>query len=534
MKRPGLTCSVYGILLLTTVFFLGAAIDGAKADNDFFFNKAAEFLASGKFLEAIGLYQAVADNSDSEREKARAMLMLGSTYHRYLDQPDTALRYFDFIMSRYSSTPYAGDAMYHKGMALYQDQQYEKAYETFVQYPALYPEARHIAAARTWAESARNLVSISASSRRSEKPDWTAVDTLIRVLIVENQNKVTVAAKAPVCLVDRTSSDRLQPGEEAANRLVLTADEEGLVVNGRPVKSAGPFLLRSLDLGVAVNDNRYRGFFSLWVTPGQKLCVVNHVDIEQYLYGVVPREMPWNWPRPALMAQAVAARTYALYVKQKSKDRRYDVKSTTASQVYGGLDAEQSGSSRAVDATRGQILTFDGHLIVAYYHANSGGYTECPENVWGARVPYLKARPDKYSLGTPGSQWRYFLPYQEADKQLREYGLAATDLKTMQLGETTSSGRIREVIVSSNNGRKKIAANNFRLAIGGTKLKSTCFKTNFRKRGILFEGTGYGHGVGMSQWGAREMALKGHDYRDILRHYYSGINLASLNRRNLN
>ncbi|MFP4446821.1 MAG: SpoIID/LytB domain-containing protein, partial [Desulfosudaceae bacterium] len=492
------------------------------------FNKASEFLASGKFLEAMGLYQSVADNAESERDQARAMLMLGSTYHRYLDQPGMALKYFDYVMSRYPSTPFAGDAMYHKGMVLYQDRQYGRAYETFVRYPVLYPDARHIASARTWAESALNLESTVSSDRRAEGFTRFPSNTMIRVLIVEDGGRVSLASGAPLCLVDRDSRRRVPFPENHAAPTVLTAAGGRLVINGRPVNCAGPFLLRSTAKAVTVNSHRYRGFFTIWITPENTLKVVNHLDVEKYLYGVVPREIPWNWPRQALMAQAVAARTYALYVKEKSGDQPYDVKATTDSQVYGGLDAEQDPASRAVDATRGEILTFDSRLIVAYYHANSGGYTECPENVWSARLPYLKARPDKYSRETPGSHWSYFLPYAEAGQQLRAYGLRPDDLRKIKLGETTASGRVREIIIPSDHGRRKIASNHFRLAIGGTKLKSTCFTTDFQENGILFTGSGYGHGVGMSQWGARQMALSGHDYGEILRQYYSGVQLASL------
>ena len=252
------------------------------------------------------------------------------------------------------------------------------------------------------------------------------------------------------------------------------------------------------------------------------------MDIEEYLYGVVPCEVPHTWPKQALMAQAVAARTYALYIKQKSLANIFDVRATTASQVYGGFDAEALSTRFAVDQTRGQVLTYNGRLIVAYFHANSGGYTERPENVWGARVPYLKDQPDAYSKDSPGSTWEYFLPYSEAIERLRDFGINAGKIKTVQVGKKTRSGRVQEVTVVSDKGTQRITSNNFRLAIGAKYLKSTCFDTVLNKTGILFKGNGYGHGVGMSQWGARQMALQGFDYKRILQHYYCGTTVAKI------
>ena len=120
------------------------------------------------------------------------------------------------------------------------------------------------------------------------------------------------------------------------------------------------------------------------------------MGIEKYLYGVVPREMPDSWAEQALMAQAVAARTYALYVKEKSVHPDYDLEATTASQVYGGIRAESQRSTRAVNATRGQVMTHDGKLIVAYFHSDSGGHTEDPSNVWNTdTIPYLCGVPER-------------------------------------------------------------------------------------------------------------------------------------------
>ncbi len=519
---------VHILLSFAPLLLLGSTIGRATVDTDFLFGKAAEYRASGKYLEAMGLYQAVADNAASVSERARAMLMLGAGYQRYLDQPDTALKYFDYVLKHYPSTRAAGEAFFNKGMVLYQKHRYGRAYEIFSRYPAEYPDGKHIASARSWAQSALSLAAAGVSQTSPTESHKQVSDRMIRVLIAEECKKVSISAESALFMKQRPSRGLLEPG--SAHRVDLIASEGRMywTGKGKTIPVSPPLFIKSSGLALALDDTCYRGFFKIGIAEG-RLWVVNYVDIEAYLYGVVPKEMPCHWPDQALMAQAVAARTYALNIKQKRRDEAYDVKATTASQVYGGLMAERDATRRAVDKTRGQVLTYQGSLIVAYYHANSGGYTECPENVWGADVPYLKAHPDRYSTGAPGSRWRYFLPYEEGGRRLRDYGIDPVDIKKVEFGAKTESGRVREIIIDSGDGRaQRISGNNFRLAIGGTKLKSTCFKPQFKKEGILFKGSGYGHGVGMSQWGARRMALEGHDYKHILHQYYKGVKIASV------
>lgn len=512
------------VLLLTACLFLCAAIGRAGANSGLLFHKAQIYLASGKYLEAMGLYQSVADNNAGSNEKATALIMIGYIYSQYLDQPDMALTYFDFVMSTYPKASAAGEALFKKGTVLYQLKQYRSAHAAFSKYLARYPDARWRQSARAWAESAMNLAS-SGSAGSAPEEGWSIPqDTTIRVLLAENEERLAVTADKPLTLSGTLSGKVFASGIKNAT---LSVADGKIRVNGKIWNRPEPLTIKAEGMHLALNDTRYRGCLVI-LADDNRLSAVNHLDIEEYLYGVVPCEVPYTWPKQALMAQAVAARTYALHIKQKSLEKSYDVRATTASQVYGGFDAEKIPARVAVDQTRGQVLTYNGKLIVAYFHANSGGYTERPENVWGARVPYLKDQPDSYSKNAPGSTWEYFLPYSEAIDRLRRFGVDAGNIKTVQLGQRTRSGRIREVTVVSDSGPQKIAANNFRLAIGGSRLKSTCFEAVLNETGILFQGSGYGHGVGMSQWGARQMALQGHDYTSILNQYYSGTQVASL------
>jgi stage II sporulation protein D len=512
-----LAAALVCFLFLTTVARAGT-------DRDFLFHKAQIFLASGKYLEALGLYQAVADNSPRPDDKADAMVMIGYIYSQFLDQPDMALKNYDYVAETYPRSAAAGDALFKKGMVLYQLRQYEAAHDAFSDYLGKYPDGRWRQSARAWQETTTNLASSGASGWPADGL-WTFTgDTIVRVLLADKVKQLTLTADGSLVLSGVTSGKVFSPGIKTAE---FSLSRQKITVNGKSWPNSEPLMVKSTGASLALNNTRYRGHFIV-VADEDGLSAINHVDVEDYLYGVVPSEVPSSWPAQALMAQAVAARTYALYIKQRSPEKYFDVKATTESQVYGGLDAEKASARTAVDRTRSQVLTYNGRLIVAYFHANSGGYTECPEHVWGARFPYLKDQPDNYSKDTPGSTWECFLPFSEIRQRLRQFGVAAGNIKSIQLNSRTRSGRVREVTVVSDKGVRKIAGNHFRLALGGARLKSTCFQVAAGKDGIRFQGQGYGHGVGMSQWGAYQMALQGHDYKSILSHYYTGTRVAAL------
>ncbi len=512
------------LLLLFGVVAGSGNSSTASFNTEYFFQKARIFMSEGKYLEAMGFYQTIADTSADPEEKAQALLMIGVSYAFYLDQPDKALQYFDYICQAYSTTSAAAEALFRKGVVFYKEEKYPEAYQFFTDYLAVFPDGRQRQSATVWAESALNLAAADTRSRplrRSRIP--YSPHTLIRVLLAEDQKTVIISAVGGL----KIDGLPLQQSErETVGKVVFSASGGTLLVNGRDLDrdccrvSAPERYLR-------LHNTRYRGYFTVSAN-GRRLSVINQVPLEHYLYGVVSREVPCDWPMQALMAQAVAARTYALYMKHCREENAYDVAATTASQVYGGYDAEKFRTTLAVDKTCGEIMTHNGGLVVAYFHSNSGGYTENPLYVWGVEVPYLRAQPDQFSINSSGDSWQYFLSYADARQKLQDYGFNSGRIKRFQFEEKTCSGRFGKVRVVSDKGNRTINSNQFRLAIGATRLKSTCFQPESNETGVLFTGQGYGHGVGMSQWGARKMALGGHDYKSILRHYYTDIMIVSM------
>ena len=258
--------------------------------------------------------------------------------------------------------------------------------------------------------------------------------------------------------------------------------------------------------------------------------MINHIPIEQYLYGTIPREMPQSWPDDALKAQAIASRTYALYLTGNNRCRPFDVEATTAAQVYGGYDAETVRTTAAVDATRKQVLTQDGRLIIAYFHSNSAGHTEDAKDVWQVEIPYLKGLPDKFSKNIPNGRWEYFLSYDEAAERLNLAGLNVGSIYAIQGRSFSPTGRVLRIAIASDHGTIELPANHFRCILDATQIKSTYFSIIPEATGVLLKGEGHGHGVGMSQWGANQMAKAGYSHLEILKHYYPGVELAVIGK----
>ena len=276
---------------------------------------------------------------------------------------------------------------------------------------------------------------------------------------------------------------------------------------------------------VRVNGATYRGNLKLIVTGQGRINAVNLVDIEDYLYGVVPKEMPPNWPEEALKAQAVVSRTFARYQMDANASRDHDVSATTASQVYGGVAAGTDRTRRAVNATRGRILTFKGKPALTYFHANSGGMTEDARHVWRVAIPYLQSVSDDYSARAPGAAWSSFLSFDQIRDAMSRNGIKTGQVSDLETASQSPSGRAIRLKITHSAGTTVVGGNQFRTITDPAVIKSTLFKAERNSQGIRFEGRGSGHGVGLSQWGARMMAEGGSPYREILLHYYKGLEL---------
>ena len=275
--------------------------------------------------------------------------------------------------------------------------------------------------------------------------------------------------------------------------------------------------IEKVDGDLLIDDIKYMG--KIVIYKGRNgLYLVDEVPFEKYVEAVVSSEAGPDWNINALKAQAVITRTYALNQKLKEVSGVYDITSSVLNQLYRG-DNGTPTVERAVQETQGEILTYEGSPIMALYHSTSEGMTESSEEVFGKNYPYLKPVVSTSSL-SPLKTWVRRIPLDEISLLTGVKGITA--IKTVSL---TSTGRVKELELCSEGGHKVVETKDLRKIFGWKRLPSTDFTFKIEDGICIFEGKGWGHGVGLCQWCAEEMAAAGKSYKDILNYYYPGATL---------
>lgn len=350
----------------------------------------------------------------------------------------------------------------------------------------------------------------------------------LRVAIEDGVNQVTVGSSTRALVKDGAGKE---VGEIAAMNAFVAQPGAGKVKLDR--WQSEQFWIEPTSEGyVFIGDRWYRGR-TLVVPTSKGLTAVNYVDLEKYLYSVLGGEMVSTWPLEALKAQAVAARSYALYQRENTANGIFDVGDTTAWQVYRGIADETASTQAAVNATLGQVLIHQGRIIEAVFHSASGGHTENVEHVWSRPLPYLKGVPD-YDQGTPVYEWNKRITRSDLSALITGVG----NIISMEAEKTTPQGRVISMRVVGDAGTRSIKGEALRslLDLKSTKFKvtpeydPTTTKQKAQPAPIAFQikGNGFGHGLGLSQWGAYNLARQQADYRQIVMHYYKNTILAKI------
>lgn len=365
---------------------------------------------------------------------------------------------------------------------------------------------------------------------------------------------------------------------------------------------------------ISIDKKPYRGLMGFYIIDESKLISINYVDLESYLYGVVPNEIIPSWPIEAIKAQVLAARTYAMSCLNYKSNYGYDLEDNQDSQVYRGYASEYENINKAVDDTKGQKIYYDDKLIQAFFHSSSGGSTENSENIWFEALPYLRSVADEYSNISPQTEWNKVATREYIIGKLQADGNDINDLYGIEISKVSENYRVLECIFLTDKGKITYKKENVRRVLGYDFLLSSWFtikNSNFfyftnetfaklsinldnsiepetgsgildvivdidnkdtssfveedsskaldtgnidgkylisstktasvnknstafiSKAGISiqnndtseynFSGRGWGHGIGMSQYGAKEMATQGFTYEEILKYYYTGV-----------
>jgi stage II sporulation protein D len=267
----------------------------------------------------------------------------------------------------------------------------------------------------------------------------------------------------------------------------------------------------------------YRGSLRLY-QDNEKLQVINLVGLDSYLAGLVNKEVRSDWPEEAVKAQVIAARSYALAsaADRRKKDSLFDLSSDESDQVYDGFLPEDAQANRLVRQTEGLVIFHREEVLKAYYHSSNGGFSEIPENVWGSasfdNAAYM-TRASPVDAADKGNEWQVQISPQMGSL------LGVGRIHSIRITKRSHGQRVKSVVVSGTEGSKALSGAQFRNAFGPRWLKSTLFSIDQTGVGWVLRGRGWGHGVGLSQMGARRMATKGRTAQQILDFYYPFANV---------
>lgn len=325
--------------------------------------------------------------------------------------------------------------------------------------------------------------------------------------------------------------------------------------------------------GTIVCDGvEYRGYIFLEKRANGELLVINYVGIDEYVSSVLGKEMSYNWPKEALKAQAVCARNFVLTRGNAHKEYGFDVCTTTHCQVYGGVKSEHENTRQAVLETKGVVARYNGEIVGLFFFATSGGQTEDVENVWGSKYGYLRSVPDTYENPAKASRytWKVELTRSQIEEKLKNSGVNIGGLTKITIDSVSATGRVTQMTFHGTDGtytakREKcrtilglysqkfsvtadgeaiimttsgpatyslyaqgasgVSSVSGYAALSGNGTISNISINSSASDNYIIDGGGYGHGVGMSQWGARGMAENGFTYEQILHHYFTDIEL---------
>lgn len=303
----------------------------------------------------------------------------------------------------------------------------------------------------------------------------------------------------------------------------IKKDPSGVKVNGKPKKL--PLRFSPKGEFIYLNGRPYRGTVEV-LEDRTRILVVNELSLEKYLVGIINNEISSRWPSEVIKTQVVIARTYALFHKNRRAKAPYDIESSVMGQVYNGVGKEDPACFKAVDDTRGEILTYGGEPALTVYHSNAGGMTESSRDVWSKDYPYLVGVESPYDSSAPRFVWDFAISADSLKTALNKAGYKVGEPAEVLPEEITESGRIKALrIIDTDKKAVRITGEELRKALGYSTIKSTFFEVAAEGGVFVFKGKGSGHGVGLSQWGAKGMADNGAGYREILEHFYPGTEL---------
>ncbi|MGR3309299.1 MAG: SpoIID/LytB domain-containing protein [Candidatus Brocadiales bacterium] len=348
----------------------------------------------------------------------------------------------------------------------------------------------------------------------------------VRILLLKNVKEARIAIYSPYKFIQGST---ILAGGNTLTKQLLRYNNGKFSIGGRGLGSGKIRIVTQKDGAIELNRIRYHGNLLLLPNVGHgkgsnKFSVIELTDIEEYLAGVIGSEMPSSWNYEALRAQAIIARTFALYQRNKHGDTPYHIDGLDL--AYQGLKNEKKKLNVIVEETRGIVMLYNTEVFSAYFHSTCGGRTEDASLIFNQdSIPPLRGVKCGFCSASKYYNWQTVIKKTFIEKKLRTINPGIANIHTIQPAAIGPGNHSAMVKIRYTGGTKKMNANKFRLLMGSKNLRSTAFNAENKGRSIKFSGRGWGHGVGLCQYGAQGMAKKGYKWSEILKHYYPEIEI---------
>jgi len=337
---------------------------------------------------------------------------------------------------------------------------------------------------------------------------------LVRVVIA-NTSSIELKINYPFELIDETSEKVVLRKRHFSKKILCSS---GIIHIGKKIYPKKLFFKMKKDKFFSINGRLFRGDLKL-MERNNRLLVINCLPLEEYLKSVIPSEISSKWEHEALKAQSIAARTFTYYHMLTNKKKPFDIYLNL--QQYKGVASEHPRTSWAVDVTFGQCSFLNSKIFPAYFHAVCGGYTEEASYVWKTSVGLPHPVRCTFCSNSRYFAWKQIFTKSAILKKFRDSGYKWNNISNISPGEKASFyPRTRTIIVSADGKSAEITANNFRKILGYNKIRSSIFSIKRKNATYEFTGRGWGHGVGLCQYGAKTLAEQGKNAEFILEYYY--------------
>ncbi len=344
----------------------------------------------------------------------------------------------------------------------------------------------------------------------------------LRVLLLNDKREAQLAISG--CYQITGSLTNIIDQGQGLQKSTISVSNGNINIGNKHYNNSELRITSQRDGEIELNNVRYRGEIRILQQFNNKFAVIEEIDLESFIAGVLGSEMPPSWNEEALRAQAVAARTYAMYKKKVRRDDIYHLDMLEL--AYKGVAGETVRLNKIVQETRGVVMVYNWNIFPAYFHSTCGGHTEDSSHVFGKEsIPPLSGVVCNYCNNSKHSYWSADISKTAIEKKLREANVHVSNISTIKIINPGAGDHGSKVEITSANGSKEMNANDFRLLVGPNYLFSTAFSSRNNGKSITFSGKGWGHGVGLCQYGAQTMAQKGFKWTAILKHYYPKIEL---------